>query len=205
MTSRFNILVCVFLFGFSLPSPLEAQNDSGPGFGGGRGAQEGRGVQQGRGAQQGPGPQQGRGAQAGQDRRGPDDRHQADREVFHFLLQNHDKISRKVKELPNGVETLTESDTPQIAAKIKEHVEWMTYRIENSNPIRIRDPLFAEIFKHADKIEMVLVETEKGVRVVETSTDPYAAKLIKAHAKVVTGFVERGFAEAMKSHPVPAS
>jgi intracellular sulfur oxidation DsrE/DsrF family protein len=28
-------------------------------------------------------------------------------------------------------------------------------------------------------------------------------KLIQAHAKVVSGFVERGFAEAMKNHPVP--
>jgi intracellular sulfur oxidation DsrE/DsrF family protein len=41
------------------------------------------------------------------------------------------------------------------------------------------------------------------VRVTETSDDPYVAKLIKAHAKTVSGFVERGFREAMKNHPVP--
>ena len=29
-------------------------------------------------------------------------------------------------------------------------------------------------------------------------------KLIQAHAKVVSGFVERGFAEAMKNHAVPS-
>ncbi|MFN9918020.1 MAG: hypothetical protein ACK53L_35870, partial [Pirellulaceae bacterium] len=37
----------------------------------------------------------------------------------------------------------------------------------------------------------------------ETSDDPYVVRLIQAHAKVVSGFVERGHAEAMKNHPVP--
>ena len=132
-----------------------------------------------------------------------DDRHDADREVFQFLLQNHEKIKRNVVDLPNGVETLTESDSPEVAAKIKEHVEWMEHRITEANPIRMRDPLFAEIFKHTDKIKIDRTETDKGVRVVETSDDPYVATLIQAHAKVVSGFVERGFAEAMKNHPVP--
>ena len=163
-------------------------------------------------AQAQPGPGRGQGFRGG---RGPgmqgrgqgaeqhDARHDADRDVFQFLLSNHDKIKRTVKELPNGVETLTESDTPEIAAKIKEHVEWMADRIKTASPIRMRDPLFAEIFKHTDKIKMKHEDTDKGVRVTETSDDPYVAKLIQAHAKVVSGFVERGFAEAMKNHPVP--
>jgi intracellular sulfur oxidation DsrE/DsrF family protein len=123
--------------------------------------------------------------------------------VFQFLLTNHKKITRKVTELPNGVETLTESNDPEIADKIKEHVEWMEVRIQETKPIRMRDPLFRELFKHTDKIEMKHEDTDKGVRVIETSDDPYVAKLIKTHAKTVSGFVERGFAEAMKNHPVP--
>ncbi len=119
------------------------------------------------------------------------------------MLSNHEKISRKVKELPDGVETLTESDDPEIADKIKEHVLWMEYRIKETNPIRMRDPLFRELFQHTDKIAMKHEDTEKGVRVTETSSDPYVAKLIKAHAQVVSGFVARGFAEAMKNHAVP--
>ena len=135
---------------------------------------------------------------------GHDDRHDADHEVFQYLLQNHEKISRTVKELPNGVETLTESDVPEIADKIKDHVKWMEYRVENTHPIRMRDPLFAELFKHTDKIKMVHEDTEKGSKVIETSDDPYVTKLIKAHAKTVSAFVERGFVEAMKNHPVPS-
>lgn len=154
-----------------------------------------------------PGAGRGRGAGfpgRGAGGHGHDERHAADQQVFHFLLENHERITRTVTELQNGVETLTESEVPAIADKIKEHVEWMQYRIENTNPIRMRDPLFAEIFRQTDKIKMIHEDTEKGVKVTETSDDPYVAKLIQAHAKAVSGFVERGFAEAMKNHAIPS-
>lgn len=153
-----------------------------------------------------PGPRKGREVGHGQGgKHGQDERHAEDRELFHFLLTNHEKIKRDVKELPNGVETLTESDDAAIAAKIKEHVKWMQYRVEETKPIRRRDPLFAELFRHTEKIKMVRVETKKGVRVTEISDDPYVAKLIQAHAKAVSGFVASGFEEAVKNHPVPSS
>ncbi len=191
-----------------ITEPALAQNRSGGGKG--PGMRRGQGTQQ-QGMRRGMGPGQGmgRGQHGGGNQRGGgahggDSRHDADRELFQFLLQNHDKISRTVKELPNGVETLTQSAVPEIAARIKEHVYWMKQRVENKQPIRMRDPLFAEIFKHADKIKMVYEETPAGIRVIETSNDPYVAKLIQEHAKVVSEFVKRGHAEAMKSHAVPA-
>ncbi|MDG2221923.1 MAG: DsrE family protein [Rubripirellula sp.] len=167
------------------------------GFGRGGGRGFGRGPGAGRG-----GPNGGGGPIAAH---GHDERHDEDRDVFHFLLTNHQAIKRTVTELENGVETLTESDKPEVADKIKEHVSWMEHRIKETNPIRMRDPLFRELFQHTDKIEMKHEDTAKGVRVIETSADPYVAKLIKAHAKAVTGFVERGFTEAMKNHAVPDS
>lgn len=168
----------------------------GPGQGQGPGPGAGPGQRQGQGPGHGPGQMQGQG-------HGHDDQHEVDMEVFHYLLENHDKIRRTVKELDNGVETLTESDVPSVAAHIKTHVEQMTVRIEKPSPIRMRDPLFAEIFQHTKKIKMVHEDTPKGVKVTETSDDPYVATLIKEHAKVVSKFVERGFAEAHKNHPVP--
>ena len=169
----------------------------------GRGGPGGRGrggMGMGRGGPGGPG-----GMGMGRGGPGRDDRHDADHEVFQFLLSNHEKIKRTVTERPDGVETRTESEDPEIAKKIQEHVKWMEYRIENTNPIRMRDPLFAEIFRNTDKITMKHENTEKGVRVIETSDDPKVVALIQAHAKVVSGFVERGFAEAMKNHAVPQS
>jgi intracellular sulfur oxidation DsrE/DsrF family protein len=60
----------------------------------------------------------------------------------------------------------------------------------------------SDVLEIADKIKMVHEDSEKGAQVTETSDDAHVAKLIKAHAKVVSGFVERGFAEAMKNHAV---
>jgi hypothetical protein len=98
---------------------------------------------------------------------------------------------------------LTESDDPEVAAKIREHVAAMYRRIEEDRPIHRRDPLFAEIFDHADAIEMMMEKTDSGLRVVETSCDPYVAKLIKSHAEVVSQFLVNGRMEMRKNHPLP--
>jgi hypothetical protein len=153
-------------------------------------------------AQGGPrGPGYGRGA--GRGGRGPDADFAVDRDVFHFLLANGDKIERKVTNTKDGIETVTESDDPKIAAKIKEHVAAMYKRVHEQRPIHMRDPLFAEIFQHTKKIEMKVEKTDKGVKVAETSKDPYVAKLIQEHAKVVSLFVKNGFDEAHRNHAVP--
>ncbi|MEQ9406443.1 MAG: DsrE family protein [Fuerstiella sp.] len=189
-----HLITCValLLVAAIVVEPAAAQPGKGRGFGRGQG--RGPGAQ----GQRGPGQGRGHG-------HGSDERHDEDHDVFHFLLTNHRKIRRTVKELPNGVETTTESDDSEVVAKIQEHVYWMQQRIEKTQPIRMRDPLFAELFRHTDKIKMVHKDTDKGVQVTETSDDPYVAKLIKAHAKAVSGFVDRGFAEAMKNHAVPDS
>lgn len=126
-----------------------------------------------------------------------------DRDIFHFLLQNHDKITRTVTEIENGVQTVTESTDSAIASKIQEHVASMHKRIEDGRPLRMWDELYREIFKHADKIEMDVKKTNNGVAVTETSEDPYVVKLIQSHAKVVTGFTKKGFEEAHLNHEPP--
>lgn len=128
-----------------------------------------------------------------------------DRDIFHFLLENHDKISRTVTELENGVETVTESTDAAIAAKIQDHVASMHKRIEDGRPLRMWDELYREIFKHADKIKMELKNTENGISVTETSDDEYVVKLIQEHAKVVSGFAKRGFEEARLNHEPPSN
>jgi hypothetical protein len=155
-------------------------------------------------AQRGPGRGRGRG-RGGPGFRGgrQDPTFEADRDVFHFLLANGDKIRRTIKKLENGVETVTESDDEDIAAKIQEHVAAMYDRIKENRPIHMRDPLFREVFSHVDKIKLTHEETDQGIRVKETSDDPYVATLIQEHAKVVSLFIKNGFAEARKNHAVP--
>ena len=67
----------------------------------------------------------------------------------------------------------------------------------------MRDPLFRAIFANADKIVMKQENTAKGVRVIETSADPYVAKLIQAHAEVVSAFLANGVEEMHKDHALP--
>jgi SAM-dependent methyltransferase len=127
----------------------------------------------------------------------------ADQEVFHYLLGHHADIRRSVKPLDNGVETLTESDQPKIAKKIQEHVAAMHKRIQEGRGLRYWDDLFAAIFRRHASIKMSVENTDKGVRVKETSDDPTVVPLIQAHANVVSQFVARGFDEAHVNHRVP--
>jgi len=161
----------------------------------------GRGRGRGMGAGRGPGGGRGPGAGRGM---GPDAAMRADQDVFHYLLEKHELIRREVKNLDNGVETITESDDAAVTAKIQEHVAAMHERVKSGRGLRFWDELFVAVFKNYDKIEMVVENTEHGVKVTETSMDAYTVKLIQAHAVVVSKFVERGFDEAHENHTVPA-
>lgn len=129
-----------------------------------------------------------------------------DMDTIHALLADHASIDRRVTDRPDGVETWTESDDPEVAARIRAHVRQMDARLEEGRPIRRWDPLFAELFDHADAISMVIEDTEKGVRVVETSDAPYVVSLIQQHAhRAVSEFVERGMDRAHEPTPLPES
>ena len=127
-----------------------------------------------------------------------------DRDTFHFLLDNHKAIKRTVKKLDNGVETVTESDDAEVTKKIQEHVPAMYERLKSGSGVRYWDPLFAEAFKHGKKMKMTIENTKTGVKVMETSDEAGVVTIIQAHADVVSKFVEKGFEEARKEHPVPA-
>jgi hypothetical protein len=144
-----------------------------------------------------------KGPPTGKRQGGKDEAFAKDRDTFHFLLENHKAIKRTVKKLDNGVETVTESDKPEVAKKIQEHVPAMYERLKSGKGVRYWDPLFAEAFKHGKKMKMAIENTDKGVKVTETSDEAEVVKIIQAHADVVSKFVERGFDEARKEHPVP--
>ncbi len=128
-----------------------------------------------------------------------------DMETIHALFGAHQQISRKVKKLDSGVETLTESADLKVQALIREHVRAMYQRLSAGHPIRMWDPLYAEIFRQASKIHMELSNTPKGIKVIETSTDPWVVKLLHAHADAVSEFVDQGMAAMHKEHPLPVA
>lgn len=126
-----------------------------------------------------------------------------DMKTIHALFDEHTKITRTVTNTQNGVTTLTESDDPKVQALIAEHVWAMQQRLAKKQPIRQWDPLFAELFKYSEKIKMEVSKTPKGMKVVETSTDPYVVKLIQAHAEGVSEFTAKGMSVMHKPHPLP--
>lgn len=164
-------------------------------------AQRGRGRGPGFGRGQGPAPGPGGPGRQG----GPNQNaaFEADHAVFFYLIEHRNVIERAIKNLPTGVETVTESADPNVADKIREHVAAMYVRVEKHQPIHMRDPLFAEIFRHAEKVKIKTEDTPRGIKVIETSDDPYVAKLIQAHAQVVSLFIKNGQAEMRKNHALP--
>jgi uncharacterized protein len=142
-------------------------------------------------AHRGMGMQHGRGMGGG---------HGVDMKAIHFLFANRDAIRRTVTKIPGGIRTLTETDDPEVAAQLQEHVQAMYARLKAGRPIHARDPLFAALFRNADRIDVRIDKTAKGLRVRETSTDPEVAKLIRRHAEVVSLFLANGMPEMMKNH-----
>lgn len=127
-----------------------------------------------------------------------------DMTTIHSLLADHAAIERRVEDRTDGVETWTESDDPEVAEQIRQHVRDMYARLEEGRPMRRWDPLFDAIFARADAIEMTIEDTPRGVRVVETSDDPEVVALIRQHAhRAVSEFVERGMDRAHEPTPLP--
>ena len=127
------------------------------------------------------------------------------RDTFHALLGDHEKIHRAVEEIEGGVATTTLSEDPAIAAKIRVHVRQMQARVATGDGLRYWDPLFVEVFKHHDEIAMVIEDVPGGVLVRETSRNPDVVTLIRAHAKTVSEFAERGFERAHEASALPES
>ena len=121
-----------------------------------------------------------------------------ERSDIHGLLFNHDRIKRTVTNLPDGIRTVTESDDPEVAATIKKHVAEMGKRVEEGRDpdLPIESPALHSIFRDKDKIKTAYETTEKGIIVVQTSTDATAVKALQDHAAEVTDLAQRGMVAA---------
>lgn len=154
---------------------------------GGRGRGMGRGFQGGRGPGAGVG------------------NFQADMRTIHTLFENRDKIRRTVMMLPDGAESLTETDDDKLAALLKEHVPTMDARVLGKAPLppMTFHPLFVALIEHADDYSLDYEETEKGVKVSYRSEDPYVVMLVQEHARLVSRFLQNGHDEIHTEYEIP--
>ena len=129
--------------------------------------------------------------------------HSANMDTIHRLFGESGKIRRTVKKLAHGVETTTGSSDPKVRALLREHIVAMHARLGRHQPIRSWDPLFADLFKHADRIKLEVFPSRQGFRTRVTSTDPDTVRLIHAHGDAVSGFIKEGSAGMARRHESP--
>lgn len=125
--------------------------------------------------------------------------------TIHAMFDAHDRITRTVKEIPNGAEAVTESDDPEIAGLIKAHVPAMESRIHDDDPLppMTFHPVFVALRKHADDYGFDYDVTDKGVKVTYSAKDPFVTMLVREHAKLVSRFLRNGMEEIHKPYELP--
>ena len=116
--------------------------------------------------------------------------------VIHELLINHDRVSRSVTNLPDGIRTVTESDDPRLVTLIQTHVATMDQRVRiGDDPgLPMESEALHSIFRDNDRIRTTTEVTAKGVVVVQTSTDPKTVAALQQHAAEVSDLVRGGMA-----------
>ena len=127
-----------------------------------------------------------------------------DMRSIHGLLTSHNKIERRVEDIPGGVRTITTSDDAQVAELIRAHVRQMKARYSRGQPIRMMDPVFRELFRNRHKASLEFEDIPGGIRVTHTSDDPQVVLLIRQHARrFVSEAAEEGMSRAMRPTPLP--
>lgn len=122
-------------------------------------------------------------------------------QVVHELVMNHDRITRTVTNLPDGIRTVTESDDPRLARLIREHVVTSGQRVARGDDpgLPMESPALREIFRNGAKIHATTEPTAKGIVVVETSDDSATVVSLQTHAAEVTELVRGGMAALHES------
>jgi hypothetical protein len=115
---------------------------------------------------------------------------------IHELFVNHDRITRAVTNLPNGIRTVTESSDPRIAQVLRDHVTSSHKRVETGNDpgLPIESEALRAIYRNYQKVQTTLEPTARGIVVVQTSTDLETVAALQQHASEVTDFVNGGMA-----------
>jgi len=121
----------------------------------------------------------------------------------HTLVFNNDLIARTIEEIPGGVRTVTTTTDPDLLKVLQRHPKEIGAYYKEGGMVRGWDPVFRELARRADEVEMNVKKIENGVEVTATSDDEEVAKLIRAHAYKVSEFVQRGRTAMHEPTPLP--
>ena len=122
----------------------------------------------------------------------------ADMSRYMEMFMRHDELNRAVEEIPGGVRTTTESDSPELADQLKEHVSSMYSHLDQGAELSCMSQSLPTLFRQAGGYRRELTFTPTGVIAEETADDPALTEAIRAHAQEVTWFVQQGMPAMMQ-------
>jgi hypothetical protein len=121
-----------------------------------------------------------------------------DMSMYMEMFSRHNEIRRSVEEIPGGVRTTTESDSPDLADLLHQHVPSMYSHLDQGGEIMCMSQSLPTLFRRASDYHRQITLTPTGVVAVETADDPNLTQAIRAHAQEVTGFVTEGMPAMMQ-------
>ena len=114
------------------------------------------------------------------------------------MFSRHREINRVVEEIPGGVRTTTQSNSPELAAQLQAHVSSMYSHLDQGTEVRCMSQSLPILFRQANGYRRQFTFTATGVIAEETADDPALSEAIRAHAREVTGFVQQGMPAIMR-------
>ena len=122
----------------------------------------------------------------------------ADMRLYMDMFMRHRQISRIVEEIPGGVRTTTQSNSPDLTAQLHTHVSSMYSHLDQGVEVTCMSQTLPTLFRNANGYRRQLTLTPTGVIAEETADDPALTETIRAHAREVSGFVNEGMPANMQ-------
>jgi hypothetical protein len=113
------------------------------------------------------------------------------------MFMRHREINRVVEEIPGGVRTTTESNSPDLVAQLQAHVASMYSHLDQGAEISCMSQSLPTLFRQASGYRRRLSFTPTGV-IAEETADAVIIQAIRDHAREVTGFVRDGMPAMMQ-------
>ena len=105
-----------------------------------------------------------------------------DMSMYMQMFSRHTEINHVVEEIPGGVRTTTESNSPDLAAQLQAHVSGMYSHLGEGAEVVCMSQSLPTLFRNASGYRRQLTLTPTGVIAEETTDDPAITQAIRDHA-----------------------
>lgn len=117
------------------------------------------------------------------------------------MFARHREIRRTVTDIPGGVRATTESNSPALAAQLQAHVADVYSRLDHGIAVMgaATSSTLPVLVRNAGHYQRRLTLTPSGITIEEFSNEAALVRVIRDHAREVSGFVAEGMPAGMHS------